>query len=285
MSDLILSIAAGLTRILPSPVKQAIYRLKPIAGLVRRSLNRAAPQGLTLIKVAAGGLEGLQLELDLQAEKDYWLGTYEPYLQAAIRDLVQPGWVAFDVGANIGYISLLLARAVGQAGKVISFEALPGNVERLRTNLALNELGVTLQIVPAAVVERSRPVEFLVGPSGGMGKVAGSAGRDQVAYQQKLNVDGIGLDEFVYQGGNPIPQVIKMDIEGGEILALPGMERLLREARPLILMELHGPQSVRAAWDCLAQAGYKISQMRPGYPVVASIDALDWKAYLIGSAA
>jgi FkbM family methyltransferase len=281
MSELILSIAAGLARMLPPAWKRAIYRLKPVADLIRRGLNRAAPQGLTQIQVAAGDLEGLMLALDLHAEKDYWLGTYEPDLQLAIRDLVQPGWVAYDVGANIGYISLLLARAVGPNGRVISFEALPDNLERLRTNLGLNDLGVPVQVVPGAVVDRARVVEFLVGPSGGMGKAAGSAGRE-VAYRQKLNVEGISLDEFVFTQGNPIPQVIKMDIEGGEILALPGMARLLVEASPLILIELHGPISVKTAWDCLTQAGYRISQMQPGYPVVASIHALDWKAYLIG---
>jgi len=135
------------------------------------------------------------------------------------------------------------------------------------------------------VVDRSRPVEFLVGPSGGMGKAAGSAGRDGMAYRQKLIVDGVGLDEFVYSDGNPVPQVIKMDIEGGEVLALPGMSRLLAEASPLILLELHGPRAVQVAWDCLTRAGYQISQMVPGYPVVTASEALDWKAYLIASKA
>jgi FkbM family methyltransferase len=280
MSDLILSIAARIARVLPPGWKRGIYRVKPVASMIRRGLNRAAPQGLTRIVVAAGGLEGLQLELDLQTEKDYWLGTYEPELQAAIRELVQPGWVAYDVGANIGYISLLLARTVGLDGRVVCFEALPANVERLRTNLGMNDLGVSVQVVPGAVVDRTQPVEFLVGPSGGMGKVAGSAGRE-VIYQQKLSVAGISLDEFVFAQDNPIPQVIKMDIEGGEILALPGMARLLAEAGPLILMELHGPASVQTAWEYLTRAGYQICRMESGYPAVASPDALDWKAYLI----
>ncbi len=280
ISQWILSLAAGLARLLPGPVKRGIYQMKPLASLIRSSLNRAAPQGLTRIKVAAGDLAGFQLELDLQAEKDYWLGTYEPELQAAIRELVQPGWVAYDVGANIGYISLLLARVVGKTGKVFSFEALPGNVERLRTNLALNDLGAGLQVVPGAVIDRPGMIEFLVGPSGGMGKAAGSAGR-HAEYQHKLSVAGTSLDVFVYSDGNPAPQVVKMDIEGGEILALPGMARLLAEVQPLILMELHGPELVKAAWDCLKAAGYQISLMQPGFPVVDSREALDWKAYLI----
>ncbi len=281
MSELILRIAAGLARLLPDSLKRALYRAGPIAGLIRRGLNRAAPPGLTRVEVAAGGLKGIQLELDLKLEKDYWLGTYETELQTAVRDLVQPGWIAYDIGANIGYISLLLARAVGAQGRVIAFEALPGNIERLRMNLAINQLGAAVQVVPAAVIDRSGSVDFLIGPSGGMGKAAGSAGREAVAYPDNISVQGISLDEFIYAGENPIPHVIKMDIEGGEVLALPGMARTLRQAGPLILMELHGPEAALVAWDSLTRAGYQISQMLPGYPVVSRIEALDWKAYLI----
>jgi hypothetical protein len=113
-----------------------------------------------------------------------------------------------------------------------------------------------------------------------MGKVAGSAGRDD-RVESEITVPGISLDEFVYWEGNPPPQVVKMDIEGGEVLALPGMRRVLTEARPLMLMELHGPESCRAAWETLTAAGYEICWMRPGYPVISSLEALGWKAYIV----
>jgi Methyltransferase FkbM domain len=113
-----------------------------------------------------------------------------------------------------------------------------------------------------------------------MGKAAGSAGRAD-PYQSEISVPGISLDEFVYGQGNPPPQVVKMDIEGGEVLALPGMRRVLAEARPLMLMELHGPESSRAAWETLTAAGYTICWMRRGYPVVPSLEAMGWKAYIV----
>jgi FkbM family methyltransferase len=280
-SNPVLSMAAWMAGWLPSPVKRALYRAQPLARLVRDGLNRAAPQGLTSVKVAAGGLRGCLLFLDLQSEKDYWLGTYEPDLQAAIADLVQPGGVAYDVGANIGYISLLLRRRLGEGGRVFAFEALPANLERLRGNLALNGLEGSVVVQDAAVIESERAVRFLVGPSGGMGKAEGSAGRQEVTYTQALDVAGISLDGFVYGHGNPPPQVIKMDIEGGEVLALPGMCRLLAEARPLLLLELHGPQAAALAWDTLISAGYRICRMQTGYPEISSLEALDWKAYVV----
>ncbi len=216
----------------------------------------------------------------MQIDKDYWLGTYEPELQAALRELIQPGTIIYDVGANIGYVSLLLSKASGQAGKVYAFEALPANAERWRRNMALNGMGNRLSLFSGAVTQTSGPVTFLVHASGGMGKAAGSAGR-QDQYLSEISVPGISLDEFVYVQGNPAPEVVKMDIEGGEVLALPGMRRVLAEARPLMLMELHGPESSRVAWETLTGAGYQICWMRHGFPEISSLEAMGWKAYII----
>lgn len=281
MTNPLLSLTAWLARTLPLEVKRSFYRIKPLATLIRSGLNRAAPLGSTQVIVAAGELAGMALSLDLQSEKDYWLGTYEVDLQAAVADLVEPGMVAYDVGANIGYISLLLARRVGETGRVFAFEALPANLERLHANLALNDLASRVQVVPAAVVDGEGAVRFRVGPSGGMGKAEGSAGRQEASYQRTINVEGISLDAFVYQRGHPLPAVVKMDIEGGEVLALPGMVRLLVEVRPLVLLELHGTQAASRAWETLMDAGYQVCRMSPGYPGVPSLEALEWKSYVV----
>jgi len=276
----VLSLAAWAAKVLPQPVKRGFYKLKPLARVIRGTLNIAAPVGLSEAKVAAGGLAGVPLMLDLQTEKDYWLGTYEPELQEIIRRLVQPGMVVYDVGANIGYVSLLFARAVGEKGQVYAFEALPGNVERIRANLALNPWA-RVTPVGMAVVDAARPVEFLTHASGAMGKAAGSAGRQDQSYGEHVQVAGTSLDEFIYTQGGPLPQVVKIDIEGGEVLALPGMRRLLREGRPLVLLELHGPESARAAWDELNVAHFRLFQMENG-EAIHSLDELGWKAYVVG---
>jgi FkbM family methyltransferase len=280
MQRLLLSLAAFAARILPNSLTPAIYRFKPLARFIRGRLNRAAPTGLTQVKVAGGDLAGFTILLDMQIDKDYWLGTYEPELQAALRELIQPGAVIYDVGANIGYVSLLLAKAAGETGHVYAFEALPENAERWRKNVELNGMNPRLSLFAGAVTQAAGPVRFLVHASAGMGKAAGSAGRDD-KYQSKVTVDGISLDEFVYGQGNPPPQAVKMDIEGGEVLALPGMRRVLAEARPLMLMELHGSESSRVAWETLTAAGYEIRWMRRGYPVVPSLEALGRKTYII----
>jgi FkbM family methyltransferase len=280
MKSLLLSLAAGAARWLPAWFKRALYRSRALSGFIRRALNRAAPGGLAQVTVAAGGLQGAQLLLDLHAEKDYWLGTYEPELQQAVADWLKPGMLIYDVGANIGYISLLLARAAGQSGRVVAFEALPANIQRLRANLALNPRA-QVTALHAAVIDSTRPVTFYTHASGSMGKAAGSAGREDQSYPSSITVEGLALDDYVYAQGNPPPQAVKMDIEGGEVLALQGMARLLRQAKPVLLIELHGEQAASAAWQALGAAGYAVRRMQKGYPQVASLDELDWKAYIV----
>jgi FkbM family methyltransferase len=276
----LIKIAAWAAHVLPEPVKRAFYKVPFLARFIRGSLNAAAPEGIAEVTIAAGVLEGLRMALNLHTEKDYWLGTYEPDLQAAARQFIKPGMVVYDIGANIGYISLMKARLVEKQGKVFSFEALPANIARLNQNLALNAFQERVQVIHAAVVDKAGDVSFLTHASGAMGKALGSAGRDE-HYAQTIKVQGIALDDFVYILGNLPPAVIKLDIEGGEGMALAGMKHLLKDARPLLLIELHGEEASRQVWDCLKAASYTLRPMRKGAATIQSLSELDWKAYVI----
>ena len=278
--NFLIKTAAWAARVLPSPVKRAFYKIPFLARVIRRSLNEAAPEGITEVVIAAGILKGLSMALDLHTEKDYWLGTYEPDLQSAASQIIKPGMVVYDLGANIGYISLMAARLVGDGGRVFSFEALPANIARLKQNASLNQLQERIQVVHAAVVDKAGEVAFLTHTSGAMGKVLGSGGRDEL-YSQTIKVQGIAMDDFVFTQGNPPPAVIKVDIEGGEGMALAGMTRLLKEAKPVLLIELHGEEAARQVWDCLKANNYTLSPMHKGAAAIRSLTELDWKAYVI----
>jgi FkbM family methyltransferase len=280
MKKQFLRLASWIARSLPLSFKQALYRFPPLARLIRGSINAAVDDGLAVIEVAAGDLKGYKIQLNLKAEKSRWLGTYEPELQAALREFLCPGMTVYDVGANIGYITLMMAHNVGPQGQVVAFEALPENVERIQKNIALNNLS-NVTVVSAAVLDKTARVSFFVHDSVGMGKAAGSAGRREEHYKAEINVPGLSLDEYVYLQGNPAPAAVKMDIEGGEVLALPGMRRILQEHQPVLLLELHGPESEKVAWETLTAAGYTLRAMEAGYPAISSPESLGWKAYLI----
>jgi FkbM family methyltransferase len=282
--NILLTLAANMARILPESYKRALYQNPSFSRVLRGGLNLAAPVGLSEVPIAAGDLAGMQMLLDLKSEKDYWLGTYELELQAAITDLVLPGQVIYDIGASIGFMSLLFAMKTGLNGHVYAFEALPANIERLTDNIELNSFQERVTVVKAAVQVNSGKTDFYPGPSSATGKVAGSAGRSAIEYQPSIQVEGVAIDEFIYTSGNPIPEIIKIDIEGGEILALPGMSRLLHRNHPILLVELHGPEAAHTTWELLNKEDYRICRMTPDYPQVHSLQDLDWKSYLVAFA-
>jgi FkbM family methyltransferase len=263
-------------------VKRALYRLGPVSRGLRSALNSAASQGLSHVTVAGGELAGAKLLLDMQTEKDYWLGTYEMNLQQVIRDWVKPGMVAYDVGANIGYVSLLLAKRVGENGQVLSFEPLPANQDRLQKNVALNP-NMNVRLISKAVSEKEGETTFLVHASGGMGKLQGFAGQ-KADYENKIQVETVSLDGFVYKEKNAVPNIIKIDIEGGEVQALKGMPRLFKEAKPILLIELHGHEAAEDTLAILHKAGYNLYFMRSGYQKIVVPKDLGKKSYVVARA-
>ena len=276
----LLKLASWAAHALPASVKRSFYKVPVLASFLRKSLNKAAPQGITQVEIAGGVLARARMALDLQMEKDYWLGTYEPDLQAAAAHFIRTGMTVYDVGANIGYISLIAARLNGPDGRVFAFEPLPANVERLQQNITLNALDNRISVQQAAVVEKGGEVTFFMHYSGAMGKAEGSAGREET-YQHSMRVDGLTLDDFVFKQRQPKPALIKLDIEGGEGMALAGMPRVLTEVRPVFLIELHGEQAARQVWEKLSASGYSLHRMRSGYPRINSLQELDWKAYVV----
>jgi FkbM family methyltransferase len=281
LQNIILSFAAFVARILPVSFRSSLYKNPSISKAIRQGLNQAAPEGLNETTIAAGNLAGTRMFLDLKAEKDYWLGTYEPQLQATIQELVLPGQIAYDIGANIGFMTLLFAQCVESTGHVYAFEALPANLQRLRDNIALNSVDDRVTIISAAVNDRSNSTKFYIGPSPGTGKLVKSAGRSTITYRESIEVEGISIDDFIYQSGNPAPDILKIDIEGGEVLALPGMSRMLHEKRPVVMIELHGQEAARVGWDLLKKENYRICHMAADFPPILVLQEIDWKSYWV----
>jgi len=278
----LMAAAAWLAGRLPPAGLRALYRLGPISGLLRSLLNRSAPQGTSEVTVAGGRLAGARLLLDLMEEKDLWLGSYEPFVLEAVARFARPGMTAYDVGAHIGYVTLCLAQAVGPHGHVVAFEPLPANQQRLRTNLELNGLSGRVQVVAGAVGEAEGRQLFKPHLSVAMGKLTKAGTPDEPA-AGLLEVEVVALDEFAAASGT-LPGLIKMDIEGGEAAALRGARRLMRQAKPILLLELHEAQSAESVtvFDELRQMGYEVRRLARQYPVVTSAAGLGRKAYLLG---
>lgn len=278
MTSTLVRATARIARALPQGARNFLYRLGPVSDGIRNMLTRAAPDEIVPVEIAAGPLAGMRLELDLRTEKDFWLGTYEPALLEAIEHFVRPNLTVYDVGANIGYVSLVLAKAVGPSGQVVAFEPLPANLVRLRANMALNPEGSRVQVVGAAVGAQAAEAAFMVHKSGGMGKLQAAKGR-QAEYEGSIPVEVIALDEWTKDHRKAAPRLIKIDVEGGEAAVLEGLTSTLKNDQPTILIELHGPEATSAVQNILASAGYALHAAGDGYPRLGEISG--WKTYAV----
>lgn len=188
----------------------------------------------------------------------YALGTTEPELQQILPEILEPGYVVYDLGANVGFFTVLAARLVGDKGRVYAFEPLPANLEGLRHNLALNNLR-HVEVIASAVSDVSGMTDLDVYDHGVMAKIATS---DSVDFQggraiaNTIPVSVVTLDEQVRDGMRP-PDVIKIDIEGAEVAALRGARHTLAAHRPVLICSLHATNDAILA--LAEELGYELS--------------------------
>ena len=175
--------------------------------------------------------------------------SYEPHVTDAIVKHLKSGDVFLDLGANIGYFTLLAASIVKNEGKVISFEPNQYNRQLLYASIVENQFE-NITVYPFAVSDSQQILRLMT--SGSNGWVV-ELSEESVNYQL---VQSVVLDELL-QAEKQI-NVIKMDIEGHEPIALRGMDRIINKHRPIIFTEFH-PYAVGEGYlKQLTQYNYRL---------------------------
>ncbi len=285
MGKWIIFLAAFAAKILPSELKRGVYRLGIFTTLIRKSLNRQLPSGISEQVIAGGPLRGCKFYLDMQSEKDYWLGTYEVALLESVGKLIQPGWVVYDVGANVGYLTVLFAKLTGKNGKVYAFEPLPANIERLVKNVEANDVKEQVIVCPYAIGDRRDEVVFYLGNSDDTGKVetiVTANEKETKENKDKLIVEMITLDEFAEQNTDHYPQLIKMDIEGAEVLAIKNMQRILQTIKPFMIIEIHSKDAGQVVWNELTKYNYIVKKLDKPKEKLLDSTSITKRDYLLG---
>ena len=180
------------------------------------------------------------------------IGGWEPAAQRLMVRHVAPGSVAYDVGANIGIHTLLLSRLVGSTGRVYAFEPVPALFGRLCENVRLNPSLAAATPVQLALDDHSGSAAFYTGHHAGAGHLAASGPQTG----DRIEVSTSMLDEFVYREHHAPPNFMKIDVEGAEGNVLAGAEQVLRNARPIVMVDLHSPDQDLAVGQSLTRAGY-----------------------------
>jgi FkbM family methyltransferase len=226
-----------------------------VATFAHNLLN-CVPSAASQVYECQGALAGYRMSIDWNRFRSFVYGTWEPEVLRAVTDIVKPGMTVIDIGAHIGYYTLLFAKCVGPNGRVVAFEPLPVNFELLKRNIQLNELNY-VQIFSQAVFSRNEELILSVPddlPHSGDASVYKNSGTKQ------FRVPAIALDTFCESAGLR-PDILKMDVEGAEYDVLMGAEKTIDRFQPKLLIELHhfdGNLAAHPVPDLLSRWGYRI---------------------------
>ncbi len=203
--------------------------------------QRMDPQDRELVTT----VRGLRWKLDLNELIDfqiYYLGTYERFTSYRIRQLARPSMHCFDIGANCGYFTLLLAQRVGRAGRVYAFEPMHRAWLRLTENIRLNHFSnaIAERMAVANVDGLRQVVQFQHSWSYFHPPLA--PGPEEVPVTT--------LDAYAAKKGVTRVDLVKVDVDGYEFKVLSGAVRTLERFRPHLIVEF-GRQTLHDAGDSL----------------------------------
>jgi FkbM family methyltransferase len=235
-----------------------LRRLPLIGPCLRWATAKLIPRDyLTWVQVQHGAARGIWLHLNPRTGRDYFQGNVEPEVQSVLQKYLRHGMVFYDIGANIGFFSLLASRLVGPQGRIVAFEADPEIAARLREHVARNR-GALVSVEEKAVWSSSDSVSFVradvgTSPDRGLGHVI-ARGVNEMA-QGTIHVQAVSLDE--YAAGFVSPDFVKCDVEGAEVEVFRGALKLLAEKKPAILCEMHSEENRRILLEQFAGLGYR----------------------------
>ncbi len=202
-------------------------------------------------RILRGLPSGYRIAVSPRDHLSYLVGTSEPHLQRIIRDYVHPGDVAYDIGANLGYVTLSLVKQVGSAGKVYSFEPLPENLNRLRENVRINGIENATILRYAA---SDAPSHAILRMNGNAAMASLVWHKDEQATE--IRVETMPIDYLVADQIISPPQFVKIDVEGAENKVLNGMLQTIDKHRPVIFLEC-SDLGREESWQILSLRGYE----------------------------
>lgn len=239
---------------------------------VQELLVGFAPEGLVLtVRMKDGSV--LRLDPGSRTERRaIWTGTYDSQLLSRLHRLLEPGAIAVDVGANVGFYSVALGRLLQPlGGRVLAVEPLPANHTRLRENVELNGLADSVTTVPVALGDRPGIAELRLEAGAPTGNAVAVTAASAAAPAGTV-VPVETLDALAERIGLASCHLIKLDVEGSELAVVRGARRLLADHRPVVLAELNRYWMAQRGWslaDLIAETachGYRCyRQHRRGF--------------------
>ncbi len=220
-----------------SPLARGKHRLSDIAIRYSPAIGPDQP-----VKTA----DGRKLLIDprnASYKYIYFLGYYEPVITRILSDLIHPGDICLDIGANMGWYTTLFQKLAGDSGRVHSFEPVPPTFELLKRNVRLNEPPNNVRVNNMALGDEEREVELHVFADlpDGHASIATFGRTNFEAYMSEMST----LDRYLSDNHVGEVNLVKIDIEGSELMMLRGASRLFeQESLPIFEIEMSRATSV-----------------------------------------
>jgi FkbM family methyltransferase len=237
-----------------------------VGSVALRAVVHTLEQGILRVPQGHGG--GLALDMRYLPLSHAHLGSLaygnlESAVQEAMVRHLGRGGVFYDIGANLGFFSLLGAHLAGlREGRVYAFEAAPDNAEAIRSNAQLNAVP-NVVVIPKAVSSGAGVGRLQIVDDQSWSKLAEYG--DHPHTEQVIEVELVSIDDLVQAGAIAPPTLVKIDVEGAELAVLEGMQATIAQHRPAIICELHDTHRDFVA--AMAAHGYRVINLEGTIPV------------------
>jgi FkbM family methyltransferase len=228
-----------------------------------RRLAERMSRGMVLRRHLPAEFNRLPIYVSPEAGLRYWrrhLEKVDPPLLRMVRELVKPGSVVWDIGANVGLFSLSAAALAGPSGSVLAIEPdlwLANLLSKSARRAHLSKQAARIDVLCAAITETPGICQLQIAErsraSNHLSQAHGSTQAEGVRHTQQTVA--VSLDFL--QDHLPAPMVLKIDVESAEISVLRGASRLLQTARPVVLCEVT-PENSDTVANILYQHKYEL---------------------------
>ncbi|MFH1154556.1 MAG: FkbM family methyltransferase [Pseudomonadota bacterium] len=219
------------------------------------------------LRIISGVGAGLKFNIGM-SNPDYALGINELPVQHAFKKFIKSGDIVYDIGANIGFFTMIAAMLVEKTGYIYAFEPVTGNVENILKNIKLNNF-LNITVIDRAVSSSTGKEDFYLTKNyGGHTLSSVACPPDVIA---KIIIETVSIDELIAEKKIMPPDIIKIDVEGAEIDVLKGMVNTLKQYRPTVIYEIDDrtlsklQNKQEDIKDFLYSFGYEIRDLEASY--------------------
>lgn len=244
--------------LVPWSIRGHVKHIPGIAQLQRFLVSKALDGKEFPHLVEAGPAKGVTFLVRMPEDKGIWTGTYEQGFAGRLAEAVRPGVVAYDIGSWHGFFAGVMA---AQGASVVHvFEPLPANADRIRKLVELNPQK-RIVLHACAVGDRDTHMDLMVMPETSMAKLEQSRFQPESTSDTRVRVAVKTIDGMVAAGEIAPPHLVKIDVEGAEVMVLEGARATLTRHHPRIFAEIHSPELLAQSTALLRGLGYAVEAL------------------------